>query len=129
MLTRTDATHWTITLTGKEGAQIEYKYALGSWDYVEKDGACGEIANRQLTLAYGADGYAGRERHGPQLAQRGSLRELSRRSWGAAEAAPHAHPVRLEARADIVEEAYPVAAERGSSPWMTFEEHFIGLPT
>ena len=26
------------------------------WDYVEKDGACGEIANRQLTLSYGATG-------------------------------------------------------------------------
>ena len=44
MLTRVDATHWTITLTGKEATQIEYKYALGAWDYVEKDGACGEIA-------------------------------------------------------------------------------------
>ena len=56
VLTRRDATHWTITLTGKEGTQIEYKYALGSWDYVEKDGACGEIGNRQLTLSYGSDG-------------------------------------------------------------------------
>lgn len=55
-LTRVDATHWRITLTGKEGTQLEYKYALGSWDYVEKDGACGEIANRQLTLTYGASG-------------------------------------------------------------------------
>jgi glycosidase len=55
-MTRTDATHWTITFTGKEGTQLEYKYALGSWDYVEKDNACGEIANRQLTLAYGATG-------------------------------------------------------------------------
>ena len=55
-LTRTDATHWTITFTGKEGVQLEYKYALGSWDYVEKDGACGEIGNRQLTLSYGSDG-------------------------------------------------------------------------
>src|SRR6185295_18348238 len=45
VLTRVDATHWTITLTGKEATQIEYKYALGSFDYVEKDGACGEIAN------------------------------------------------------------------------------------
>lgn len=52
-LTRVDATNWTITLTGREGVQIEYKYALGSWDYVEKDSACGEIANRQLTLSYG----------------------------------------------------------------------------
>jgi glycosidase len=56
VLTRADATHWTITLTGREGTQIEYKYALGSWDYVEKDAACGEIANRQLTLAYGTTG-------------------------------------------------------------------------
>jgi len=55
-LTRVDATHWTITFTGKESTQIEYKYALGSWDYVEKDGTCGEIANRQLTLSYGATG-------------------------------------------------------------------------
>ena len=29
VLTRVDATHWTITLTGKETTQIEYKYALG----------------------------------------------------------------------------------------------------
>jgi glycosidase len=56
VLTRVDATHWTITLTGKEATQIEYKYALGSWDYVEKDAGCGEVANRQLTLSYGADG-------------------------------------------------------------------------
>jgi hypothetical protein len=55
-LTRVDATTWSITLTGKEGTQIEYKYALGSWDYVEKDSSCGEIANRQLTLSYGASG-------------------------------------------------------------------------
>jgi glycosidase len=56
VLTRIDATHWTITFTGKEGTQIEYKYALGSWDYVEKDNSCGEIGNRQLTLSYGATG-------------------------------------------------------------------------
>ena len=55
-LTRIDATHWTVTLTGKESTQIEYKYALGTWDYGEKDGACGEIGNRQLTLAYGTNG-------------------------------------------------------------------------
>ena len=29
VLTRVDATHWAITLTGKETTQIEYKYALG----------------------------------------------------------------------------------------------------
>ncbi len=55
-LTRIDATHWTITLTGKETTQIEYKYALGAWDFVEKDSACGEIANRTLTLSYGSNG-------------------------------------------------------------------------
>ncbi len=56
VLTRVDATHWMITLTGTEATQIEYKYALGAWDYVEKDDACGEVANRQLTLSYGANG-------------------------------------------------------------------------
>ncbi|MGE5373679.1 MAG: alpha-amylase, partial [Bacteroidota bacterium] len=56
VLTRVDPTHWAITLTGKEGTQIEYKYALGSWDFVEKDNSCGEIANRQLTLSYGSTG-------------------------------------------------------------------------
>jgi hypothetical protein len=55
-LTRVDATTWNITLTGKEGVQIEYKYTLGDWEHVEKDAACGEIANRQLTLSYGATG-------------------------------------------------------------------------
>ena len=55
-LTRVDATHWTITLTGTEGTQIEYKYTLGDWEHVEKDGACGEIGNRLLTLSYGASG-------------------------------------------------------------------------
>jgi hypothetical protein len=56
VLTRVDATHWTITLTGDEGVSIEYKYTLGDWEHVEKDGACGEIGNRQLTLAYGTNG-------------------------------------------------------------------------
>jgi hypothetical protein len=57
-LTRVDATHWTITFTGDEGTQLEYKYALGSWDYVEKGPSpgCAELANRQLTLANGTDG-------------------------------------------------------------------------
>jgi glycosidase len=56
VLTRVDATHWTITFTGKETTALEYKYTLGSWDFVEKDGGCGEIANRQLTLSYGING-------------------------------------------------------------------------
>lgn len=56
VLTRADATHWTITLTGQETTQIEYKYTLGDWDHVEKDASCGEIGNRQLTLSYGSNG-------------------------------------------------------------------------
>jgi hypothetical protein len=56
VLTQLDATHWTITLTGKESTQIEYKYTLGSFDFVEKGAACDEIGNRLLTLSYGADG-------------------------------------------------------------------------
>jgi hypothetical protein len=56
VLTRVDATHWTITLTGDESTQIEYRYTLGDWDHVEKDAACGEIANRQITLTYGGTG-------------------------------------------------------------------------
>jgi glycosidase len=55
-LTRVNATTWTVTLTGQEGTQIEYKYALGSWDDVEKDGSCSEIGNRQLTLSHGTTG-------------------------------------------------------------------------
>jgi hypothetical protein len=55
-LTRLDPTHWRVALTGKEHTQLEYKYALGAWEFVEKDGACGEVGNRQLTLAYGSDG-------------------------------------------------------------------------
>jgi hypothetical protein len=55
-LTRVDGTHWTISFTGKEGTQLEYKYTLGDWDHVEKDAGCGEIANRQLTLSYGSGG-------------------------------------------------------------------------
>ena len=55
-LTRVDATHWRITLSGDEGTQLEYKYTLGDWEHGEKDTSCGEIANRQLTLAYGSTG-------------------------------------------------------------------------
>lgn len=55
-LTRVDATLWTITVQGFEGTELEYKYALGSWDFVEKDGGCAEIANRPLLLVYGAGG-------------------------------------------------------------------------
>jgi hypothetical protein len=56
VLARLDATHWTITLAGTEGTQIEYKYTLGDWDRVEKGADCGELLQRQLTLSYGASG-------------------------------------------------------------------------
>ncbi|HET9590127.1 MAG TPA: alpha-amylase family glycosyl hydrolase [Anaerolineales bacterium] len=56
VLTRLDETHWTITLSGDEGVQIEYKYTLGDWEHVEKGEVCDEIPNRQLTLSYGVDG-------------------------------------------------------------------------
>ncbi len=55
-LTQVGLNLWTITLTGKETTQIEYKYTLGDWEHVEKDTACLEIANRQLTLSYGSTG-------------------------------------------------------------------------
>ncbi len=61
LLTRVDATHWTIQLSGLEGTQIAYKFVLrnpsgDAWQYVEKDGACGEIGDRLLTLSYGDSG-------------------------------------------------------------------------
>lgn len=55
-MTRIDATHWTITLPFKDGTAIQYKYARGSWDAVEKDPGCGEIPNRQVTASYEAGG-------------------------------------------------------------------------
>jgi hypothetical protein len=60
-LTRVDATHWTVTLTGLESTQIAYKYVIESdvadaWAYVEKGASCDEIGDRQLTLSYGSTG-------------------------------------------------------------------------
>lgn len=56
VMTQVSATQWTITFTGREGTQLEYKYTLGSWDYVEKGATCEELVNRQLTLTYGTSG-------------------------------------------------------------------------
>jgi len=56
-LTQVGPFEWEITLAGKEGTNIEYKYTLGSWDYVEKGAACEELNNRSLTLDYGLDGH------------------------------------------------------------------------
>jgi glycosidase len=55
-MVRLDATHWTVTFTGKEGTQLQYKYALGDFTYVEKGASCDEIGNRATTLTYGASG-------------------------------------------------------------------------
>jgi glucoamylase len=52
-MTRTDATHWTVALTGPAGAALQYKFTLGDWDHVEKGAGCAELANRSLTLAAG----------------------------------------------------------------------------
>lgn len=49
-LTQTGANTWSITLTFSESTSIEYKYTLGSWNYVEKDSSCNEIGNRQVTV-------------------------------------------------------------------------------
>jgi hypothetical protein len=56
VMTRVDATHWTITMTAKEATNLEYKYVLGDWNFVEKDATCGEIANRTTTITYGVGG-------------------------------------------------------------------------
>src|SRR5262249_8264772 len=53
-MTRVDATHWRVALTGPAGAALQYKFTLGDWDHVEKGAGCAEIANRSLTLTSGA---------------------------------------------------------------------------
>ncbi len=55
-LTKVGDFDWTITFTGPEGTAIQYKYTLGSWDFVEKGAACEDISNRQIILTYGTDG-------------------------------------------------------------------------
>ncbi len=55
-MTQLDATHWTITLSGLESTHVEYKYTLGSWDFVEKGSTCDELGNRVLTVSYGSTG-------------------------------------------------------------------------
>jgi glycosidase len=55
LMTRTNL-FATVTLTFYEGDQIEYKYTLGSWDYVEKGATCEEISNRTATIWYGTNG-------------------------------------------------------------------------
>ena len=53
-MTRVDGSTWSITLPFEDGTSIQYKYTRGSWDAVEKDDGCGEIANRTMTADFGA---------------------------------------------------------------------------
>ncbi len=45
-----DDRHWTITISGPVGTEIEYKYTLGDWEHVEMDGNCADVPNRRVTL-------------------------------------------------------------------------------
>ena len=76
-LTRVDATHWAITFTGKESVQLEYKYTLGDWEHVEKDGACGEIGEPAAHAELRHERRPDRQRHRPELAERRALRQLN----------------------------------------------------
>ncbi|MEO8286285.1 MAG: alpha-amylase family glycosyl hydrolase [Chloroflexota bacterium] len=51
-----DAQHASITLNILDGTAVEYKYTLGNWEHGEKDAACQEIGNRQLTVVYDPGG-------------------------------------------------------------------------
>ncbi len=55
-MTRLDDSTWVIDVPFVDGSELEYKYTRGSWEAVEKDAGCGEIANRTLTVEYTADG-------------------------------------------------------------------------
>jgi hypothetical protein len=55
-LTQIDSTHWTISFSAVEETIVQYKYTLGSWDYVEKGTTCNELSNRILTVTYGESG-------------------------------------------------------------------------
>jgi glycosidase len=55
-MTRVDDSTWAIVLPFTDATGLEYKYTRGSWEAVEKDAGCGEIANRTLTVEYTAGG-------------------------------------------------------------------------
>ena len=55
-MTRVDETTWSITLPFEDATGLEYKYARGSWEAVEKDAGCGEIPNRTVTVEYSVGG-------------------------------------------------------------------------
>jgi hypothetical protein len=45
-----DDQHWQVTFEIPEGNTIQYKYARGTWNAVEKGTECEEIANRTVTV-------------------------------------------------------------------------------
>ena len=53
VMTQIDDQHWTVTLEIPEGASLQYKYARGTWNAVEKGVECEEIANRTLKVEQG----------------------------------------------------------------------------
>jgi hypothetical protein len=55
-MTKVDDRTWAITLPFTEGDAPQYKYTRGSWEAVEKDDACGELANRTIAIGFGEDG-------------------------------------------------------------------------
>jgi hypothetical protein len=55
-LTKVGDYDWSITFTGLTGTPVQYKYTLGSWDFVEMDDGCMDTGNRSVILDYGTDG-------------------------------------------------------------------------
>jgi hypothetical protein len=47
-LARVESGLWTIELRAKRGVRIDYKFTLGSWDYVEKGENCEERGDRDV---------------------------------------------------------------------------------
>jgi WD40 repeat protein/class 3 adenylate cyclase/molybdopterin-guanine dinucleotide biosynthesis protein len=56
-LTRVDATHWRIQLSGAEGTRVDYAFTLGSWLSKERTASCDDpMPDRVMTLDYGSTG-------------------------------------------------------------------------
>ena len=55
-MTQVNATLWSTTFTLEDGTKVDFKFARGSWEMVEKDAAGAEMGNRSLTVSYGTDG-------------------------------------------------------------------------
>jgi hypothetical protein len=53
VMQQVDDQHWTVTLDIPEGNKLQYKYARGTWNAVEKGPECEEIANREVTVEVG----------------------------------------------------------------------------